>query len=322
MGGDGISGNVDERDRGGQAKALGAGAAGVEVEDAVAPLDRGLVRVAADHGGDAGGFRFEVEITDGVDEVKELPGQIDGFGGRELGAGPGGVDVAANGGDGADLAESVEDAGVADIARVEDVFSLRKRGEGLGAKEAVGVRDDADQHGYGALFGGAGSGDAERLESGEVDALTRVVPAVRIDAQIEDADAAEVDAVVLDLFGRPGRAKGELLPEDLAEVVCRRAGVERELLGAFGGAINNVELDSANGLRRVEEDEDPLRAGVGSAPAGGGLEPKCVLDREELVLGGYFDAGEVFEVEPGVVRGVGGSGRGRFGTEDRFAHKD
>lgn len=159
------------------------------------------------------------------------------------------------------------------------------------------------------------------MEGGVVDALGGVMAAVRVDAQIEDDDAGEVDAVVLDLFGRPGGAKGELLPEDLAEVVRRGAGVEREFLCALGGAVDDVEVDLAYGLGGVEEDTDALRAGVGRAPAGGDFEPKGVLDREELVLGGDFDAGEVFEVEPGVVPGVGGSCGGWFGAEDRFAHE-
>ncbi len=145
--------------------------------------------------------------------------------------------------------------------------------------------------------------------------------AVGVDAEIEDADGGEVDGVVFDLFGGAGGAEGELLAEDFAEVVGRGAGEDGELLGAFGGAVDDVEVDLAEVLGGVEEEADALGAGGGGAPAGGEARGEGVLDGEEVVFGGDFDAGEVFEVEAlrgGGARGCGGLG---FGSEDLFAHE-
>jgi len=64
-------GQRDTREGDGEREASGAGAAGVEVKDAIAPVDGRLVGVAADDGSDARGGRVEVEVVDGVDEVEE-----------------------------------------------------------------------------------------------------------------------------------------------------------------------------------------------------------------------------------------------------------
>ena len=66
--------SVGESDAGegdGEGESPWAGAAGVEVEDAVAPVDGRFVGVAADDGSDAGGGGVEVKVVDGVDEVEE-----------------------------------------------------------------------------------------------------------------------------------------------------------------------------------------------------------------------------------------------------------
>ena len=49
------------------------------------------------------------------------------------------VDVAADGCDGGNLAEGVEDVRVADVAGVEDVLDATECIEGLWAEQAVGV---------------------------------------------------------------------------------------------------------------------------------------------------------------------------------------
>jgi len=141
--------SVGESDAGegdGEGEAAWAGAAGVEVEDAVAPGDGGLVGVAADDRSDAGGGGVEVEVVDGVDEVEEAAAQLYGFGGVQVVEDGGGVHVAADGREGSDFAEPVEDARVVDIAGVKDVVDAIEFGDGFGTEEAVGVGDDADFH--------------------------------------------------------------------------------------------------------------------------------------------------------------------------------
>ena len=137
--------------RHGELEAAGAGAAGVEVDDAVSGLDAGLVGVAADDDGDACGFGVEVEPVDGMDEVEEAASEFYGFGFGELGTGAVGVGVAADGCHGSDLAQSGEYVRIADVSGVEDVVDGMPVGaqgcDGFGAEETVGVGDDAYEHG-------------------------------------------------------------------------------------------------------------------------------------------------------------------------------
>ena len=67
-------GDAEEGAGDGEVEAAGAGGAWVEVEDAVAVLDGGLVGVAVDHYGDAGGLGADVEVFAGVDEVDQGAG--------------------------------------------------------------------------------------------------------------------------------------------------------------------------------------------------------------------------------------------------------
>ena len=134
------------RDGDGELEAAGTGAAGVEIEDALVDIRRGLVGVAEDHDGDAGGLGLEVEVCDGMQHVDQMAVELDGFGGGELGGGAGRVDVAADGGDGCDDSEAVEDGDVADVPSVEDVGRAAESVEGFGAEQAVGVGEDGDLH--------------------------------------------------------------------------------------------------------------------------------------------------------------------------------
>ena len=86
----------------GRLKRRGPGGAWVEVEDAVAVLDRGLVGMAVDHYGDAGGSGAEVEVFAGVEHVDEGAAEFEEFGGGKEGGGAVGVDIAADGGYGGD----------------------------------------------------------------------------------------------------------------------------------------------------------------------------------------------------------------------------
>ena len=64
---------------------------------------------------------------------------------RGQSAGPRGlVDVAADGGHGGDSSEVVENFRRADVSGVNDVFRPAQRCERFGAKQAVGVGDNAD----------------------------------------------------------------------------------------------------------------------------------------------------------------------------------
>lgn len=74
-----------------------------------------------------------------MQHVDAVAGQLNEFGGRKLGAGSEGVDVAANSREGCDGAESSEDCGVSDVSGVEDMFYTMQRGKGFGTEQAVGV---------------------------------------------------------------------------------------------------------------------------------------------------------------------------------------
>jgi hypothetical protein len=80
-----------------------------------------------------------------VQHVDELAVEFDGLGRREFRGRSIGVDVAADCRDGRDRSECVEDGDVADIARVQDVRGAAECAEGFGAKQAVGVGDDAER---------------------------------------------------------------------------------------------------------------------------------------------------------------------------------
>jgi len=69
------------------------------------------------------------------------------FGFGQFGAGSFTVHVAADGDDGRDLGKFVEDGDFADIAEVKNAVDAAQRGRNFGAKEAVRVGDDAEEHG-------------------------------------------------------------------------------------------------------------------------------------------------------------------------------
>ena len=131
-----------------QVEALWTSAAGVDVEDSVPPVRFGLVSVAADDDVEAGDFRIEVKLFKVVQNVDRDILKFDGCGERK-GRGPRfGVHVAANGEDGCDSFELVEDGRVADVACVNDGLGAFERGESFGAEETVGIGDDAEEEGF------------------------------------------------------------------------------------------------------------------------------------------------------------------------------
>ena len=136
---------VKEGHRDGQGEASRAGAAGVDVENSIVPVRFGLVSVAADDNVEAGDFRIEVKSFKVVQDVDRDILEFDNCGERKA-RGPGfAVNVAANGENGCDGLELVEDGRVADVACVNDSVGAFERGEGFRAEETVGIRDDAEE---------------------------------------------------------------------------------------------------------------------------------------------------------------------------------
>ena len=102
------------------------------------------MRVAGDDDVDAGAGGVAIELLEIVQDVDARVGRVE-RGGCGKGGGPGTfVDIAADGGDGREGAEAVEDGGIADVAGVDDVIGTGERGEGFGTEQAVGVGDDSD----------------------------------------------------------------------------------------------------------------------------------------------------------------------------------
>src|SRR5579884_2582280 len=94
LGRDAAVGEAHCRNGGGQAKALWAGAAWVQVQHGLALLALGLMSVAADHGGKAGGGGVEIELLQIMQHVKRQAAQFNDLGFRQK-IGPGTVvDVA------------------------------------------------------------------------------------------------------------------------------------------------------------------------------------------------------------------------------------
>lgn len=108
--------------------------------------------MAVEDGGEFGGCGVEVERLEVVEhvEVEARARRVldeDDFGLGQAGAGVAAVDVAADGGDGGDPGERVEDGDFAHVAEVEDAVDAAEGGDGFGTEEAVGVGDDAEEHG-------------------------------------------------------------------------------------------------------------------------------------------------------------------------------
>ena len=127
-------------------EAAGAAGAGIEVENAVAAVEVGHVRVAEEDGGKFSGGGVQVQGLEIVEHVDIAAGDEGHFGLRQLAAGAFAVHVAADGGDGGDLAQILENGGLAHVAEVEDLLDAGEGGDDLWTEEAVGIADDADFH--------------------------------------------------------------------------------------------------------------------------------------------------------------------------------
>jgi len=153
-----------DRDR--QLEAAWAAGAGVEIEHAFLRDEIGDVGVAVKDGGELGGGGIEVQGFEVVEHV-EIETRVrrvldeDDFGFGQLAARAFDVDVAANGGDGSDLGELIEDGDFSYVATVEDAVDAQEGGAAqcrkyFGAKEAVGIRDDSEFHVFRISCAGGG----------------------------------------------------------------------------------------------------------------------------------------------------------------------
>src|SRR5688572_6317811 len=137
---------LDEQlaDRHRQLEAARTGAAGIDVEHAVAVFDARLVRMAEHHHTESRCFRIDIEPGLVVPQVDRHRAEHRDL---VLGYRPGPVTtvvVAAHRRDRRELPQPVEDFRLVDIAGVEDVVAAFKRCYRLVPHQAVGVRDEAD----------------------------------------------------------------------------------------------------------------------------------------------------------------------------------
>ena len=139
-----------------QVEAAWAAGARIEIEDSFLRDEIRDVGVAVEDGGELRRRRIQVQCLQVVEHVEVEAGvrralDEDDVGFRELGAGAFAVDVAADGGDGSDPGEFVEDGDFSYVAAVQDTVHARegraaKRGKDFRPKQAVGIGDDSEFH--------------------------------------------------------------------------------------------------------------------------------------------------------------------------------
>ena len=117
--------------------------------------------MAVEDGGEFGGGGVEAEGLEVVQhvEVERGAGWVfdeDDFGFGELGARALGVDVAADGGDGSDFGELIEDGDFSYVANVKNAVDTFEGGSDFGAEEAVGIGDDSEFHVFRISCAGGG----------------------------------------------------------------------------------------------------------------------------------------------------------------------
>jgi len=130
-----------------QLESAGAGATGIEVECAVSGFLLRDVTVAGDHDFEASHFGFQIELSQVVEDIDADAPKFHEFGLRKFARPRFFVDVAANGGHGRDLFQSVENLWIADVSGVNDVVRAMKCLQSLGTKQTVRVGNDADVNG-------------------------------------------------------------------------------------------------------------------------------------------------------------------------------
>ena len=101
------------------------------------------MRVAGDEHVNSAGYGIQLEFIDIVEDVDRDAARFKDLGFRQLARPRRFVDVPAYCRDGSNRRESWEDFGRADIAGVDDVLRSAQGFDGFGAKQAVGIGDDA-----------------------------------------------------------------------------------------------------------------------------------------------------------------------------------
>jgi hypothetical protein len=112
-------------------------------------------------GGELGGGGIEVKGLKVVQHVDVEAGvgwvfDEDNFGFRQLGAGTIDIDIAADGGDGSNFGEFIEDGDFSYVATVKNAVDASEGGSDFRAEEAVGVRDDSEFHVFRISCAGGG----------------------------------------------------------------------------------------------------------------------------------------------------------------------
>jgi hypothetical protein len=125
-------------------EATRAGTAWVQVKDAFAFLYFGTMSVAAHNHRDTCGHRIDIEVVQGVNEVKQASTEFHRIGGRKRTAFSLSVNIAAYSSKRSEIAEPVQSSQIAYISRVKYVFHSLQRLDRLGSQEAVGIGDHAD----------------------------------------------------------------------------------------------------------------------------------------------------------------------------------
>ena len=96
---------------------------------------------------EVGGFGVQVERVPVVEDIEVYRSDLDYFGLGQVGCPGGCVHISANGMDGGDFGELIQDIWIADVAGMDDDLDALEGFEGFGAEEAVGVGEDADEMG-------------------------------------------------------------------------------------------------------------------------------------------------------------------------------
>lgn len=123
-----------------------ARAARIEVKHSVARLLLGDVAVAANHDVESRSFRFQIELGQVVQHVDGRAAEFDDFGLRKLARPPTFIDVASDRGERRQRRQLLNDLGIANIACVDDVFRPTQNSDSFRTKQAVCIRDDADEY--------------------------------------------------------------------------------------------------------------------------------------------------------------------------------
>ena len=128
-----------------QREAARAGAARIDEKNLALLLDNGLVRVAGDDRGDAGGGGIEVELGEVVKDVNRVGADLDDVGGGEARSPRAPVVVAAYRAHGCKASQRLEHGGVADVATVNDEVRMPQGVQGFRPRQTVGIRDQSDE---------------------------------------------------------------------------------------------------------------------------------------------------------------------------------